>query len=384
MRRQVAIVGGGPSGLLLSLLLHRQGIDSVVVERRSQAHVLARVRAGLLERGTVAALEAVGAAGRLHREGLAHDGCVIAQGEDTLRIDFAGLTGHRMVIYGQTEVTRDLYAARRDAGLDMVFEASGVRIEGADGDAPRVAWDGGAVDCDWIAGCDGFHGMSRRSIPEIARVEHERVYPFGWLGVLSETPPVHEELVYARSEAGFALCSMRSPTLSRYYVQCGADDAPGDWPDDRVWDTLRRSLPAAMAGALVTGPSVEKSVAPLRSFVCEPMRWGRIALAGDAAHIVPPTGAKGLNLAVGDVRDLADALAGHYAGDAGAMDGYSARALARVWKAERFSWWMTQLLHRVTGQDAFARRLQDAEMAHLAGSPSMRETFAWNYVGLDR
>ena len=383
MRTQVAIIGGGPSGLLLSLLLHRRGIASIVIERRTKDRVLSRIRAGLLERGTVAALEAAGAAERLHREGIVHDGCLIAWDEAEVRIDFGERTGHRMVVYGQTEVTRDLYDAREAKGLPTVFEAEGVAIEGADGDAPRVVWDGGAVDCDWIAGCDGFHGPSRRTIPEALRREHEKVYPFGWLGVLSETPPVHEELIYANSAQGFALCSMRNPQLSRYYVQCGAGEDPAAWSDDRFWDALRARIPPHHAEALVTGPSIEKSVAPLRSFVCEPMRWGRIALVGDAAHIVPPTGAKGLNLAMGDVQYLTEALVGHYAGDAAAMDGYSARALARVWKAERFSWWMTSLLHRFPDQGAFDRRLQDAEFAHLAQTPSMQEVLAWNYVGLD-
>ena len=383
MRTQVAIIGGGPSGLLLSLLLHARGVDAVVIERRTRAHVLARIRAGLLERGSVRLLEEAGAAARLHAEGLVHEGCLLAWDDRELRIDFAALTGHRMVIYGQTEVTRDLYDRRDALALPTVFEAEGVRIEGADGSRPRVLWDGGAIECDWVAGCDGFHGAARRAIPEGARREHERVYPFGWLGVLADVPPVHDELIYAGGARGFALCSQRSATRSRYYLQCAAGEDPAAWPADRFWAELRRRIPRRFAEALETGPAIECSVAPLRSFVAEPMLWGRIALAGDAAHIVPPTGAKGLNLALGDVAYLADALAGHYGGDGRAMDGYGPRALARVWKAERFSWWMTGLMHRFPDASPFDRRIQDAEFAHLAEVRAMREALAWNYVGLD-
>ncbi|MGR3502469.1 4-hydroxybenzoate 3-monooxygenase [Pseudaestuariivita sp.] len=384
MRTQVAIIGGGPSGLLLSLLLHQRGIDTVVLERRTRDHVLSRIRAGVLERGTVGLLAEAGIDARLQAEGDVHDGCLMSWDDEETRIDFAEHTGHRVVVYGQTEVTRDLYDARERAGLATVFEAEDVTIHDAKGDGPaRVTWDGGEVTADWVAGCDGFHGVSRKTIPEDVRQEFERVYPFGWLGILSETRPVHEELIYANSQRGFALCSMRSETLSRYYVQCPLEDSIEDWSDDRFWSELTARIPAHHADALETGPSIEKSIAPLRSFVAEPMRWGRLFLVGDAAHIVPPTGAKGLNLAMGDVHYLSRALAAHYAGDDAGVEGYSAQALARVWKAERFSWWMTSLLHRFPEQTPFDRRMQDAEFAHLKSSRAMQEVVAWNYVGLD-
>lgn len=386
MDTQVVIVGGGPSGLLLGQLLHRAGVDTLILERRSRAHVLSRIRAGVLERGTVALLEEAGVGARCRAEGIRHDGTLIGWGGDSFRLGFTEATGHAVTVYGQTEVTRDLYAARDEAGAPILHGVEDVAIEGADTDAPAVSFrhDGQKrrARCRFVAGCDGYHGVSRRTIPEDRRTEHEKVYPFGWLGILSETPPVHEELIYAGSDAGFALCSMRSATLSRYYVQCDAGDDPADWSDDAFWDALRRRLPARHAEALVTGPSIEKSVAPLRSFVCEPMRWGRLFLVGDAAHIVPPTGAKGLNLAASDVHYLSRALIDHFAGDDAGIDAYSERALARVWKAVRFSWWFTSLLHRFPGQTAFDRRMQRAEFAFLKESVSARAAMAENYVGL--
>ena len=392
MRTQVAIIGGGPSGLLLGQLLHRAGIDAVVLERRSRDYVLGRIRAGVLERGLVELMERAGCAERLHREGIVHDGTLVshpgADGRGTaFRIDFTAHAGTPVVVYGQTEVTRDLYDARDAAGLLTLHGVESVVIEGADTDAPGVSFthegERRALQCEFIAGCDGFHGVSRRTIPESVRTEYEKVYPFGWLGILSETPPVDDELIYASSERGFALCSMRNEGLSRYYVQCSLEDDPGDWTDDMFWDELRRRIPPEHAEALVTGPSIEKSIAPLRSFVSEPMRWGRLFLAGDAAHIVPPTGAKGLNTAASDVHYLFHALRDHYVDDDGeGIERYSERALARVWKVARFSWWFSSLMHRFPGHDAIDRKLQWAELAHLAESEAAQRDMARNYVGL--
>ncbi len=387
MRTQVGIVGAGPAGLLLGRLLERQGIDAVVIERRPADYVLSRIRAGVLEQGSTELIDAAGIGGRMRREGLVHEGIEIAFDDRRTRIDFHGLIGRTVVVYGQTELTRDLMLARTESGAVTVYEAEDVALHGIDGDLPRITYakDGMAheVVCDFIAGCDGSHGVSHAMIPAELRVTHERVYPFGWLGVLVDRPPVADELIYAGHERGFALCSMRSATRSRYYVQVGAAERVEDWSDDRFFDELCRRLDPATAARLQTGPSIEKSIARLRSFVAEPMRHGRLLLAGDAAHIVPPTGAKGLNLAIADVAILAEALVEHYrSGSDRGLDGYSERALARVWNAERFSWWMTSLLHRFPGTDSFGRRLQRAEFDHLARSRRAAEVLAENYTGL--
>jgi p-hydroxybenzoate 3-monooxygenase len=385
---QVAIIGAGPSGLLLSRLLHLHGIANVVLERRSRDHVLGRIRAGVLEQGTVDLLDEAKVGTRLHREGLVHRGIEIAFAGTRHRIDLSGPTGGKSVtIYGQTEVTRDLMDALEADGAAPIYEAEVVDVAGFGGSRPTLAYrDGGQTHqlaAEFIVGCDGYHGASRRSIPDGALTAYERAYPFGWLGVLSETPPVCQELIYAGHERGFALCSMRSATLSRYYVQCPLDEKPEDWPDDRFWDELRKRLDPEAAEALVTGPSVEKSIAPLRSFVAEPMRFGRLFLAGDAAHIVPPTGAKGLNLAASDVGHLARAFIDHYKGGSTiGLDTYSDRCLGRVWKAERFSWWMTSLLHLFPEAGPFGRKLQLAELDYLTGSHAAAQALAENYVGL--
>jgi p-hydroxybenzoate 3-monooxygenase len=387
MRVQVAIVGAGPAGLLLGQLLARQGIDNVILEQRSGDYVLARVRAGLLEQGTVDALEEAGVADRLHREGLVHHGVELAFAGERHRIDFQGLVGKSVTVYGQTEITHDLMDARKALGAPSVYEADSVSVHGFDGKTPRVRYlkDGKAheVECDFIAGCDGYHGVTRQSVPASAITTRERVYPFGWLGILSDTPPVSEELIYINHDRGFALCTMRSRARSRYYVQCPLTEKVEDWPDSRFWDELRSRLDEKANAALVTGPSIEKSIAPLRSFVAEPLRFGRLFLAGDAAHIVPPTGAKGLNLAVSDVRYLAHAIVAHYRrGESSALDSYSERCLRRIWLAERFSWWMTALLHRFPDTDDFGRRIQQAELTYLFRSPAAQKSLAENYVGL--
>ncbi len=388
MRTQVAIIGSGPAGLLLGQLLQLAGIDTVIVERKSRDYVLARIRAGVLEQGTVALLDKVGASARLHAEGLVHDGFELLFGGQRHRVALDRLTGGQHVtVYGQTEVTRDLMDLRAAQGGITVFEAEDVALHDFDGERPYVTYveDGltRRLDCDFIAGCDGYHGVSRASLPESALRIFERVYPFGWLGILADVPPVSDELIYAGEERGFALCSMRSMTRSRYYVQCGLDEKVEDWSDDRFWDELRRRLDPASAEALVTGPSIEKSIAPLRSFVAEPMRFGRLFLAGDAAHIVPPTGAKGLNLAAGDVHYLSETLIEHYVerSDAG-IDAYSAKALARVWKAERFSWWLTSLMHHFPDKSGFEQRMQRAELDYLVSSNHAMAALAENYVGL--
>ncbi|MEX0369792.1 MAG: 4-hydroxybenzoate 3-monooxygenase [Tateyamaria sp.] len=387
MRTQIVIVGGGPSGLLLGQLLHKAGIDTIVLERQSREYVLGRIRAGVLERGLVDLMGQAGIDKRMRAEGFVHDGTLIAYDNDMFRVDFATHTDATVLVYGQTEVTRDLYDARDATGGDTRFEVENVVIHGADTDAPYVTYrqkgQDHRIDCDFVAGCDGFHGVSRRTIPETVRREYEKVYPFGWLGILSETPPVNDELIYANSDRGFALCSMRNANLSRYYIQCAADEEPEKWTDDAFWDELRRRIPPAAAEALVTGPSIEKSVAPLRSFVCEPMQWGRLFLCGDAAHIVPPTGAKGLNTAASDVHYLNIGLRQFYAeGSRAGMDLYSKRALARVWKTQRFSWWFSSLMHHFPGQTAFDKKMQLAELALLRDSAEAQAAMALNYVGL--
>jgi len=387
MDTKVAIVGAGPSGLLLSRLLHRAGVDNVVLERRSAEYVLGRIRAGVLEHGTVELLDEAGVGERCHGEGLVHEGIGIAFEGDRHRIDFQALTGSAVTVYGQTEVTRDLMDALSADGVPPWYEAEVVAIEGFDGDKPLVRYrengEEKSLTAEFVAGCDGYHGVARKSVPQDAFESFERVYPFGWLGVLSETAPVSDELIYANHARGFALCSMRSHHLSRYYVQCSLDDRVEDWPDERFWDELRRRIDPPAAEALETGTSIEKSIAPLRSSVAEPMRFGRLLLAGDAAHIVPPTGAKGLNLAASDVRYLAHALIEHYIERSpAALDAYSDTCLSRVWKAERFSWWMTSLLHLFPETGAFGRKIQLAELGYLVGSRAASTALAENYVGL--
>tara|TARA_R110002126_G_scaffold86178_1_gene207980 strand:+ start:38637 stop:39818 length:1182 start_codon:yes stop_codon:yes gene_type:complete len=387
MRTQVAIIGGGPSGLMLGRLLEQAGVDAVIIERKSPDYVLGRIRAGVLEQGTIDLLDAAGVGARMHEEGLIHTGVDLAFDGEMLNINFDKLIGKHVMVYGQTEVTRDLMAARQRTGSKTIYEADDVAIHDFDGAKPRVTFTKDGVshtlECDVIAGCDGYHGVCRASVPENAVTTFERVYPFGWLGVLVEQPPVAEELIYAHHARGFALCSMRSHTRSRYYVQVPGDEDVKNWSDERFWDELRARLNPATAEALKTGPSIEKSVAPLRSFVAEPLRFGSLFLAGDAAHIVPPTGAKGLNLAMSDVKALAEALIDRFVeGSAAGVDSYSATVLQRIWKAERFSWWMTSLLHTFPETGNFGRRIQRAEFDYLGGSVAAQQSLAENYVGL--
>lgn len=384
MKTQVGIVGAGPAGLMLGHLLRQAGVDAVCVERCAQAYVEARIRAGVLERTTTDLLRRLGLNARLDREGLPHEGFTLAADGRLTVVNARDLTGHGVTVYGQTEITRDLIAAAPERGLEIVWETGGVALHDVDSDAPYMTWGtDGRLDCEFIAGCDGFHGPSRAAIPDAIRRTFERVYPFGWLGLLADVPPCWHEIVYASHERGFALASMRSPTRSRYYIQVPVDEPIAQWSDGRLWDELGLRLGPDLAKHIVTGPAIEKSIAPLRSFVCEPMSYRRLFLAGDAAHIVPPTGAKGLNLASSDVTYLSDALIGWYRdGDADGLAGYSARALARVWKAERFSWQLTKLMHRFPEDGPFERRMQDAELAYIAGSRAAQTTLAENYVGL--
>lgn len=386
MRTQVAIIGAGPAGLTLGRLLERAGIDAVIIEQRSADYVLGRIRAGVLEQGSVDLLREIGVSERMDAEGLPHDGVELGFNGEMLRIDFHELVGRRVMVYGQTEVTKDLMDARTASGAVTIYEAENVAVHDFDGKSPRVTYSKNGenfeITCDFIAGCDGYHGVSRASVPEGAVKSIERVYPFGWLGVLVDQPPVAEELIYAHHERGFALCSMRSNTRSRYYVQVGLDQKVEDWSDDRFWDELRSRLNPEVAEALKTGPSIEKSIAPLRSFVAEPLRFGSMFLCGDAAHIVPPTGAKGLNMAIHDVAVLAQALTEHYAdkSDAG-IDAYSAKVLENTWRTERFSWWMTQLLHTFPDNGDFGQRIQRADFDYLKASRIARQSLAENYTG---
>ena len=388
MRTQVAIIGAGPAGLLLGALLHKAGIDNIIIERQSGDYVLGRIRAGILEQGTVNMLHEVGAGQRLAAEGTPHHAIELVFKNQRHSVAVTDLTGGKVVTaYGQTEVTRDLMDARQAAGLTTIYEAGNVSVHGFDTKKPRVRYekDGQAheIECDFIAGCDGFHGVCRASVPESAITEYEKVYPFGWLGVLADTPPVHHELIYVNSTRGFALCSQRSATRSRYYLQVPLTDKVEAWSDDAFWNELRLRLDAGGREHLVTGPAIEKSVAPLRSFVAEPMRFGRMFLAGDAAHIVPPTGAKGLNLAASDVKYLSSALIEFYAekSDAG-IDAYSERCLRRVWRAERFSWWFTSLMHNFPENGPIGQKLQDAELDYIVHSEAGARSVAENYVGL--
>ncbi len=387
MRTQVAIIGGGPSGLLLSQLLNKIGVETVVLERQTREYVLSRIRAGVLEWGSVELLRKAGVASRMDKDGLAHEGALFASENNQFRVDFKAMCDKMVMIYGQTEMTRDLYEAQDKIGTKIVNSAENVFPSDLETGSPYVSYEKEGreyrIDCDFVAGCDGFHGISRTVIPKNSRREFEKTYPFGWLGVLSETPPVSDELIYALHDRGFALASMRTAMLSRYYLQVPLAEKLQDWDDDRFWAELKRRLPVKAAETVTTGPSIEKSIAPLRSFVCEPMRWGRLFLCGDSAHIVPPTGAKGLNLAISDVYYFYQAISEFYRqGSQHGLDGYSSKALVRVWRAVRFSWWMTNLLHRFPDQSEFDQRIQNCEFDYIASSRAAQKSLAENYVGL--
>jgi p-hydroxybenzoate 3-monooxygenase len=386
MRVQVVIIGSGPSGLLLGQLLGNAGIDTVILDRVDRDYILGRIRAGVLESGTVGMLDQAGAGERMHRAGLVHDGFGLSFSGRRHRIDLKALTGKSVMVYGQTEVTQDLMDARAAAGFRTIYNATNVALQDVGGQ-PFVTYekDGAThrIDCDFIAGCDGAHGPSRAEALRLGMKGFERVYPFGWLGVLADVPPVDHELIYANHERGFALCSQRSRSRSRYYVQVPLDAKVEDWPDHAFWDELRRRLPRETAEAMITGPAIEKSIAPLRSFVGEPLRYGRLFLVGDAGHIVPPTGAKGLNLAASDVHYLFEGLRDHYLDrSSAALDAYSGRALNRIWRAVRFSWSMTELLHRFPDQGDFGQRIQEAELDYLSASQAAQASVAEQYVGL--
>lgn len=387
MKTQVAIIGAGPAGLLLGHLLRAEGIDCVVIERVSGDYVLGRIRAGVLERTATDLMERVGLDARLKTEGLLEEGFCLADGERLVRINTFELTGKHVVVYGQTEITRDLMDAAPERGLEIFYEADDVALHGITSDAPYVTFtkhgNQWRVDARFIVGCDGFHGPSRRAVPASAAREFERVYPFGWLGILADVPPCHEELIYANHERGFALASMRSMTRSRYYIDVTLSEKIEEWPDERIWDELAIRLGPDVASKIVRGPAIEKSIAPLRSYVFEPMQFGSLLLCGDAAHIVPPTGAKGLNLAASDVAYASEALAGYFKrGDKDGIVGYSDKALARVWKSERFSWSLTKLMHRFPDDGPFERQMQVAELQYIAGSRAAQTAIAENYVGL--
>ena len=388
MKTKIAIVGAGPSGLLLGQLLQKAGIDNIIIERQTPEYILGRIRAGVLEQGTADLLREAGVSERMEKEGLVHDGFELAIAGRLEHSNIKELTGGKTVIvYGQTEVTRDLMNARKACGAQTIYQADNVAIHDMKSDAPYITYekDGVAqrIDCDYVAGCDGYHGVSRKSIPADVLTEYERVYPFGWLGVLADTPPVHDELIYAQHERGFALCSMRSATRTRYYVQVPMTEKVEDWSDERFWDELRQRIPAEQAAKLVTGPSIEKSIAPLRSFVVEPMQYGNLFLLGDAAHIVPPTGAKGLNLAASDVNTMFRILCKVYQeGRTDLLEKYSEICLRRIWKAERFSWWLTSMMHDFPENDAFTKQMQKTELEYFVGSVAGRTTIAENYVGL--
>jgi p-hydroxybenzoate 3-monooxygenase len=388
MKTQVCIIGGGPSGLMLSQLLHLKGIDSIVLERQSREYVLSRIRAGVLEHGFAKLMREAQCGERMDREGEIHDGFFIAHDGKMDRVDIHKHSGgSSVVVYGQTELTRDLYEARDRMKGVVIHNAEDVQPHDLRSDKPYVTYRSGdevvRIDCDFVIGADGFHGVSRKSIPKTVLKEYEKVYPFGWLGVLSRTKPVSPELVYAKHERGFALCSLRSQVLSRYYIQVPLTDTVEDWSDQAFWDELKRRLPKEVADKLITGESIEKSIAPLRSFVAEPMRYGNLFLAGDAAHIVPPTGARGLNSAASDIYYLYHAMVTHYQqGDSSGLDNYSAKALARVWKAQRFSWWMTSMLHTFPASIEYDKKLQEIDLEYLFSSEAAQRSLAENYVGL--